>query len=103
MPVINVYTKENEKDQIKTARQVVAMCGGREIEEIESRESGISQATVVSAYDITQKDAEKIAEKTINSKNIITTLKIDDQMIGGVIVETKNKRWENSGGGRRRK
>lgn len=36
MPVINVYTKENEKDQIKTARQVVAMCGGREIEEIES-------------------------------------------------------------------
>ena len=36
MPVINVYTKENEKDQIKTALQVVAMCGGREIEEIES-------------------------------------------------------------------
>ena len=36
MPVINIYTKDNEKDQIKIARQVVAMCGGREIEGIES-------------------------------------------------------------------
>ena len=36
MPVINIYTKENEKDQVKTTSQVVAMCGGREIEEIES-------------------------------------------------------------------
>jgi len=68
----------------------------REMEEIENKESGISQATVVSAYDITQKDAEKIAEKTINSKNIITTLKTDSRIIGGVIVETKNKRWDFS-------
>ena len=36
MPVINIYTKDNEKDQIKIARQVVAMCGDREIEGIES-------------------------------------------------------------------
>ena len=36
MPIINVYTKENEKDQIKIARQVVAMCGDREIEGVES-------------------------------------------------------------------
>ena len=36
MPVINVYTKENEKDQIKIARQVTAMCGDREIEGVES-------------------------------------------------------------------
>ena len=36
MPVINIYTKDNEKDQIKIARQVVAMCGYREIEGIES-------------------------------------------------------------------
>ena len=36
MPVINIYTKENEKDQVKIARQVVAMCGDREIEGIES-------------------------------------------------------------------
>ena len=36
MPVINVYTKENEKDQIKVAHQVAAMCGDREIEGVES-------------------------------------------------------------------
>ena len=36
MPIVNVYTKENEKDQIKTTRQVVAMCGDREIEGVES-------------------------------------------------------------------
>ena len=36
MPIINVYTKDNEKDQIKTALQVVAMCGDREIEMVES-------------------------------------------------------------------
>ena len=36
MPIINVYTKDNEKDQIKTSLQVVAMCGDREIEGVES-------------------------------------------------------------------
>ena len=36
MPVINIYTKENEKDQIKVAHQVAVMCGDREIEGVES-------------------------------------------------------------------
>ena len=36
MPIINIYTKDNEKDQIKTARQVVVMCGDSEMEGIES-------------------------------------------------------------------
>ena len=36
MPVINIYTKENEKDQIKTTCQVAVMCGDREIEGVES-------------------------------------------------------------------
>ena len=36
MPVINIYTKDNEKDQVKIAHQVTAMCGDREIEGVES-------------------------------------------------------------------
>ena len=36
MPVINIYTKDNDKDQIKIAHQAVLMCGDREIEGVES-------------------------------------------------------------------
>ena len=36
MPVINIYTKYNEKDQAKISHQVVVQCGDREIEGIES-------------------------------------------------------------------
>ena len=36
MPVINIYTKDNEKDQIKISNQVTVKCGDREIEGVES-------------------------------------------------------------------
>ena len=36
MPIVNVYTKENEKDQPKSGHSTVVMCGDREIEGVTS-------------------------------------------------------------------
>jgi F0F1-type ATP synthase delta subunit len=67
----------------------------RSLEEIEHLSRGIEHAVVTTAHEITDTQAKKLAKEILKTDAIISK-KIDAELIGGVKIETKNKRWDLS-------
>jgi len=67
----------------------------RNLEEIEHLKSGVERATITSAREITDKDANRLAKEILKTEVIISQ-KINPDLIGGLQIETKNKRWDLS-------
>jgi len=67
----------------------------RRLERIEESEQGIEHATVTSAYEMTDSQAQKLAKEILKTK-VTVSKEINTDLIGGVQIETKNKRWDLS-------
>jgi len=68
----------------------------RNLEEIEHRRSGIERATVTSARAILDKDAKRLAKEILKINEVVVSREINPDLIAGIQVETKNKRWDLS-------
>jgi len=67
----------------------------RNLEEIEHKAQGIEHVTVTSAREIADSEAKKLAKEILKTEITIST-KINPELIGGIQIETKNKRWDLS-------
>ena len=68
----------------------------RNLEEIEHRQSGIERATITSARAILDKDAKRMAKAILKIDEVVVSREINPDLIAGIQVETKNKRWDLS-------
>lgn len=68
----------------------------RQMEDIERQASGIEQVTITSARELDANFVKKIVQNLLKTKEARIAQKIDPDLIGGVRVETKNKRWDLS-------
>lgn len=68
----------------------------RHLEEIEHRQRGVEHATVTSAREIADKDAQQLAKEILKIDDVIISKEINPELIAGIQVETKNKRWDLS-------
>jgi len=67
----------------------------RHLEEIEHQSRGVEHATVTTAHETTETQAKKLAKEILKEDIIVSTV-INPELIGGVQIETKNKRWDLS-------
>jgi len=67
----------------------------RILEGIEESEQGIEHATVTSVYEMTDSQAQKLAKEILKTE-VTVSKEINPDLIGGIQVETKNKRWDLS-------
>ena len=67
----------------------------RNLEEIEHKARGIEHVTVTSAREIPDAQAEKLAKEILQTE-VTVSKEVNPDLIGGIQVETKNKRWDLS-------
>ncbi|MBU2575714.1 F0F1 ATP synthase subunit delta [Patescibacteria group bacterium] len=68
----------------------------RNLEEIEQRQLGVEHALITSAHEISENQAKKLAKEILKTDEVSVRHKINPELIGGIQIETKNKRWDLS-------
>tara|TARA_Y100000310_G_scaffold285563_1_gene309118 strand:- start:267 stop:644 length:378 start_codon:yes stop_codon:yes gene_type:complete len=67
----------------------------RHLEEIEHQSRGLEHVIVTTAHDISDAEAKKLAQDILKT-DITISKKLNPELIGGVQIETRNKRWDLS-------
>jgi F0F1-type ATP synthase delta subunit len=65
-------------------------------EDIEHANQGIEHVVVTSSHEITQTEAINLAQELLNTQELDVSQKTNPDIIAGIQVETKNKRWDLS-------
>ncbi len=66
----------------------------RLVSQLHYRHEKIIPVTVTSARDISDAFVKEAVERVLPGKNTLITRVIDESVIGGVILETLNQRWD---------
>lgn len=77
--------------QLKLLPEIVRL-----ISEIEQRETGTTQVTVTSAYELSHDAIEDILKKTLGHTKAKVKTQTDPELIGGARVRTQNEQWDLS-------
>lgn len=67
-----------------------------EVRRIEDEDNNVVNVEVRAARDVTEKDAKEAVKKLLGNVEFSLALKKDESLIGGLIVETANRRWDLS-------
>ncbi|MAG28522.1 hypothetical protein CL632_00015 [bacterium] len=67
----------------------------RHLEKIEHQKRGLEHVIVTTAHEISDSEAKKLA-KDILKQDITISKKLNPELIGGMQIETRNKRWDLS-------
>lgn len=67
-----------------------------DIEDIMERESGVVTVNVSAAHDIDDTYITATVKQLITGENIVINRSVDDSLLGGLRIETKDKRWDVS-------
>ena len=65
-----------------------------ELDELETREKEIIRVLVRSAKEYGRDFIESAVKKLLPGKKTVISKKIDNNLLAGVVVETKNQRWQ---------
>ncbi len=68
----------------------------RELGLIEERASGITHVRVTTARESDSNEVKKIVQEAISEDNIELTTAVDPVLLGGMRIETRDKRWDLS-------
>lgn len=79
------------RGQIKWLSEIV-----REVEELLRRESGEMHVNVTAAHDIDHKYISNTVQELVGDENIVMERQVDNSLLGGLRIETKDKRWDMS-------
>jgi len=66
------------------------------VEEISAQKTKGVSAIVTASRELTEKEAGDIAKKVLGEKPSSITIRVNESLIGGAQVETKNNRWDLS-------
>jgi F0F1-type ATP synthase delta subunit len=68
----------------------------RLMKELETAERGVTEVTVRTAHDRSENDLLPLIKEVLGEQNVSVTLVSDDSLIGGIQIETRNKRYDLS-------
>lgn len=68
----------------------------RIMEDIEAARTGNVAVTVTAARDVDEAAVKKLATALVGEKSVRITRRKNEHVLGGVRIETKNKRWDLS-------
>jgi len=66
------------------------------VEELEAQATGDVPVTVTAPHALSQKEAHALAKEVLGTDPKTVTTIVDESLIGGIQVETKNNRWDLS-------
>ncbi len=66
------------------------------VTQLEEKHSGVTTVTVHSAHTLPEKPIQAYVQKMVGSEKVHITYKENPDLIGGIQVETTDKRWDAS-------
>lgn len=66
------------------------------VKELEEAEIGKKQAVVTVAHETSKEEIEPLVKELTGAKEVEVTVNVDKELIGGMIVQTKNTQWDLS-------
>lgn len=66
------------------------------VQKLEDEDLGITEVKVKIAHNKSKKEIEEIVTGLLGVKNIRANITVDPELLGGLIAQTKNRRWNIS-------
>lgn len=68
----------------------------RHVKDYENADLGQMEISVRSANEIDEKQVQQLVKELFDVENVQATIQQDDSLIGGLVLETKDERWDLS-------
>lgn len=68
----------------------------RDVEELMEKESGLVTVDVTAAHNVDDSYINTTVKELVSSDSIVINRHVDNSLIGGLRIETKDKRWDVS-------
>ena len=66
------------------------------VQNLEDDDLGITEVKVKTAHSKSKKEIEDVVTGLLGVKKVRTNITVDPELLGGIIVQTKNRRWNIS-------